>query len=173
MHDVGSAKRRDASADAPRGAAASGSRTRAAAAVPVTAPPRSEVSSSTLRAVGALLALLRMGPLLILIVLVVLMANLSPFFATAQNLGNVLVQSAAIAILAIGQLLVILTRGIDLSVGSNLALSAVVGATVFGATGNAALTIASMPVPGSSVPLTDSDSCSGACPIRSSSLWRR
>ncbi len=125
-------------------AAASGSRTRAAAAVPVTTPPHSEVSSSTLRAVGALLALLRMGPLLILIVLVVLMANLSPFFATAQNLGNVLVQSAAIAILAIGQLLVILTRGIDLSVGSNLALSAVVGATVFGATGNAALTIASM-----------------------------
>ena len=34
------------------------------------------------------------------------MANLSPVFATSQNLGNVLAQSAVIAILAIGQLLV-------------------------------------------------------------------
>ena len=33
--------------------------------------------------------------------------------------------------LAIGQLLVILTRGIDLSVGSTLALASVVGALVF------------------------------------------
>ena len=86
-----------------------------------------ELSSTTLRLVGGLLALLRLGPLLILVVLIIIMANLSPVFATTQNLGNVLVQSAAIAILAIGQLLVILTRGIDLSVGSTLALSAVVG----------------------------------------------
>ncbi len=70
-------------------------------------------------------------PILILLILVVIMSNLSPVFFAAQNLGNVLVQSAAIAILAIGQLLVILTRGIDLSVGSTLALSSVVGATVF------------------------------------------
>lgn len=105
---------------------------------------RDEVSSSRLRLVGAVLALLRVGPLLILLLLALLMANLSPFFATTQNLGNVLVQSAAIAILAIGQLLVILTRGIDLSVGSNLALSAVVGATVYGATASSALTVIAM-----------------------------
>ncbi len=40
-------------------------------------------------------------------------------------------QTAAIAVLAIGQLLVILTRGIDLSVGSTLALASVVGAIVY------------------------------------------
>ena len=40
-------------------------------------------------------------------------------------------QTAVIAVLAIGQLLVILTRGIDLSVGSNLALASVVGALAF------------------------------------------
>jgi ribose transport system permease protein len=91
-----------------------------------------------------LLTVLRLGPLLILIVLIIVLANLSPVFFTLQNLGNVLMQSAAIAILAIGQLLVILTRGIDLSVGSTVALSAVVGALVFGATGSGALTLLAM-----------------------------
>jgi len=101
-------------------------------------------SATKLRLVGTVLALLRMGPLLILVILVVLLANLSPVFFTTLNLGNVLVQSAAIAILAIGQLLVILTRGIDLSVGSTLALSSVVGALVFAETGSAFPTIVAM-----------------------------
>ncbi|MEO8262941.1 MAG: hypothetical protein ABI566_10270, partial [Pseudolysinimonas sp.] len=56
------------------------------------------------RLVGALLGVLRLGPLLILLILIVALANLSPVFFTPQNLGNVLTQSAAIAILAIGQL---------------------------------------------------------------------
>ena len=51
------------------------------------------------------------------------MTLLSPVFLTTGNVGNVLAQTAVIAVLAIGQLLVILTRGIDLSVGSTLALS--------------------------------------------------
>ena len=40
-------------------------------------------------------------------------------FLTTGNIGNVLSQTAVIAVLAVGQLLVILTRGIDLSVGSD------------------------------------------------------
>ena len=110
-----------------------------------------EVSTLKLRLVGALLGFLRLGPLLILVVLILIMANLSPVFATTQNLGNVLTQSAAIAILAIGQLLVILTRGIDLSVGSTLALSAVVGALVFAQTSNGTITIISMLLTGAMV----------------------
>jgi ribose transport system permease protein len=101
--------------------------------------------------VGILLTILRLGPLLILLLLIVLLANLSPVFFTPQNLGNVLTQSAAIAILAVGQLLVILTRGIDLSVGSNVALSAVVGALVFGATASGFLTIVAMLATGTAV----------------------
>jgi ribose transport system permease protein len=92
-----------------------------------------------------------MGPLLILISLIVILANLSPVFFTTLNLGNVLVQSAAIAILAIGQLLVILTRGIDLSVGSTLALSSVVGALVFAETSSAFATIAAMLAAGAGI----------------------
>src|SRR6187431_611025 len=101
--------------------------------------------------VGVVLTLLRLGPLLILVLLIVVLANLSPVFFTAQNLGNVLTQSAAIAILAIGQLLVILTRGIDLYVGSTLALAAVVGALVFAETGSGAATIFSMLITGALV----------------------
>lgn len=77
------------------------------------------------------LRLLRVGPLLILLGLVVIMSVLSPFFLTTRNLGNVMAATAAIAVLSLGQLLVILTRGIDLSVGSTLALASVVGALVF------------------------------------------
>ncbi len=91
-----------------------------------------------------LLVVLRMGPLLMLVVLVAAMSAFAPHFATTQNLGNVLVQSSAIAILAIGQLLVILTRGIDLSVGSTLALASVCGAWLFAETGNATVTVIAM-----------------------------
>jgi len=101
-------------------------------------------STAKLRTLGTVLALLRTGPSLVLVLLIILLAQLSPVFFTTQNLGNVLVQSAAIAIMAIGQLLVILTRGIDLSVGSTLALSSVVGATVYAETGGGAATILAM-----------------------------
>jgi ribose transport system permease protein len=74
---------------------------------------------------------LRFGPGLILVVLVVTLGFCTQYFFTARNLGNVLAQTAAIAVLAMGQHLVILTRGIDLSVGSILALSSVVGALVY------------------------------------------
>ena len=77
------------------------------------------------------LAVIRLGPLLILALLLLVMRFLSPVFWTTGNIGNVLAQTAAIAVLAIGQLLVILTRGIDLSVGSNLALASVLGALAF------------------------------------------
>ncbi len=78
------------------------------------------------------LAAMKVGPALMLLIVVVAAGVLSPVFFTTRNLGNVLSQTAVIAVLALAQLLVIVTRGIDLSVGSNLALSAVAGALVFG-----------------------------------------
>jgi ribose transport system permease protein len=77
------------------------------------------------------LGALRFGPGLILVLLVVTLGFSTHYFFTARNLGNVLAQTAAIAVLAMGQHLVILTRGIDLSVGSVLALSSVMGALVY------------------------------------------
>ncbi len=49
----------------------------------------------------------------------------TPFFATVTNLVNVAEQSAIIGIIAIGMTFVILTGGIDLSVGSVVALSGI------------------------------------------------
>ena len=97
----------------------------------VTARPSTDVGSGAARRLRIGLRLLRVGPLLILLVLVAVMSVLSPFFLTTRNLGNVLAATAAIAALSMGQLLVILTRGIDLSVGSTVALASVVGALVF------------------------------------------
>jgi len=77
------------------------------------------------------LKVIGIGPALMLVGVVALAASLSPVFLTTRNLGNVLSQTAVIAILALAQLLVIITRGIDLSVGSTMALAAVVGALVF------------------------------------------
>jgi ribose transport system permease protein len=77
----------------------------------------------------------------ILVLLVALLGVLSDVFLSFENVGNVLKQSAVICVLAIGQLLVILTRGIDLSVGANLSLSAVVGAIVWRDHGSASLAI--------------------------------
>jgi ribose/xylose/arabinose/galactoside ABC-type transport system permease subunit len=55
---------------------------------------------------------------------IVAMSFLSPVFFTVHNLlDNVLRQSAVIGILAIGMTFVVATRGLDLSVGSNVALS--------------------------------------------------
>ena len=74
---------------------------------------------------------LRAGPALILLLLIVVVSLTTPIFFTSRNIGNVFSQTSVIAVLALGQLLVIVTRGIDLSVGSTIALSGVVGAIVF------------------------------------------
>jgi len=58
-----------------------------------------------------------------------------PTFLLADNLRNVANQITVIAIIAIGMTMVIITAGIDLSVGSLIALSAVVVAWVAGALG--------------------------------------
>ncbi|MEV0262019.1 substrate-binding domain-containing protein [Streptomyces sp. NPDC050617] len=70
--------------------------------------------------------LLDNGALSALVVLVVALSLLSGDFLTTQNLLNVGVQAAVTAILAFGVTFVIVSAGIDLSVGSVAALSATV-----------------------------------------------
>ncbi|WAZ21886.1 substrate-binding domain-containing protein [Streptomyces cinnabarinus] len=70
--------------------------------------------------------LLDNGALTTLIVLVVAMSALSGDFMTTDNLLNIGVQAAVTAILAFGVTFVIVSAGIDLSVGSVAALSATV-----------------------------------------------
>ncbi|MGO7428078.1 ABC transporter permease, partial [Rhizobium ruizarguesonis] len=63
--------------------------------------------------------------------LIAVVSLITPAFLKPVNLGNILAQTAVIAVVAMGQQLVILTRGIDLSVGSNLALATVIGGLVY------------------------------------------
>ena len=69
------------------------------------------------------------GLLLIMIGISAVLAILSPFFLTIPNLVNVLLTMSVIGIVSIGMTYVMLSGGIDLSVGSAMALSAVVAAT--------------------------------------------
>lgn len=64
-------------------------------------------------------------PIVLLAVVVAVTSLLSPEFFQFQNLINVGRQSAIIGVIAVGMTFVILTAGIDLSVGSTLALTAV------------------------------------------------
>ncbi|MEV4579873.1 ABC transporter permease [Nonomuraea jabiensis] len=66
------------------------------------------------------------GSVAALVVLVVALSLLSGDFLTVTNLLNVGVQAAVTAILAFGSTFVIITSGIDLSVGAVAALSAIV-----------------------------------------------
>ncbi|MCX6089186.1 MAG: ABC transporter permease [Candidatus Atribacteria bacterium] len=68
--------------------------------------------------------------LLALLVLCIGLSFASPYFLTARNIVNVFRQFSLIAILAVGQALIILTGGIDLSVGSVVGFTACFGAWV-------------------------------------------
>lgn len=74
--------------------------------------------------------LLRGGPFLALVLLAAYLTSASPYFFTPGNLANVTRQSSITAILAVGQTFVILTAGIDLSVGAIAALAASVSAVL-------------------------------------------
>lgn len=67
------------------------------------------------------------SPLFILAALCIVLAIVSPTFRSSGNLQGVAQRTAVVGVMAIGQLAVILTAGIDLSVGSVAALGGVVG----------------------------------------------
>lgn len=74
--------------------------------------------------------LVRGGPLLGLILLGAYLSFATPHFLTTSNIVNVSRQTSITAILAVGQTLVILSAGIDLSVGAMAALAASVAAVM-------------------------------------------
>jgi ribose transport system permease protein len=97
-----------------------------ATAAPVAAPRRPFEASEFFR---------QYGTVCIFVVLVLGAALESSAFLSDRNIMNVLRQVAGTGIMAVGMLFVILTGGIDLSVGSILALGSVVSAIAIGAHG--------------------------------------
>jgi ribose transport system permease protein len=94
------------------------------------------------------LRLLSVGPVLILFILIVVISLLTPNFLKPINISNIIAQTAVIAIVAVGQHIVILTRGIDLSVGANLALATVMGGLLYRVVDSATLVILAMVLSG-------------------------
>ncbi|WP_426449701.1 ABC transporter permease [Paenibacillus sp. S-38] len=78
---------------------------------------------------GAKLAKFRELGLLLFIVLLSAAVQLrNPSFLTLENINDLVTNTAILSILAVGMMLVIVTRGIDLSIGATLALSGMISA---------------------------------------------
>jgi len=84
----------------------------------------------------------RLLPFFSLIALFVILSIASPYFLTATNLSSVVRQTAVINIMALGMTLVIVSGGIDLSVGSILAFAGVMGTLTMVSNGSVILGIA-------------------------------
>lgn len=100
---------------------------------PADVPPRSQPAfdSTRIRILEVLLRLVRIGPVLVLVTLVLLFWLSAPRFLSLVNVQNLMVQGSVVTVLAIGELLVILTGGIDLSIGAAMSLATVLGALAF------------------------------------------
>ncbi len=83
----------------------------------------------------------KFGPLIALLLIVVIITIINPSFMTTTNILNVLRQVSISALIAFGMTFIILTGGIDLSVGSTLALTGAVAATMLASGMDPILTI--------------------------------
>ncbi len=69
----------------------------------------------------------RYGAVIVLLLMVALNGLITPNFMNIRTLWNVLIQAFPVILMALGMTLVIATGGIDISVGSTMALSSIVG----------------------------------------------
>lgn len=70
--------------------------------------------------------LMRLAPLLSLMILIIFFSISSPYFFNVENIMTIVLQASVIGIIAIGVTFIIITAGIDLSLGSVVAFSGVV-----------------------------------------------
>jgi ribose transport system permease protein len=106
--------------------------------------PKSATASSTRSRIGDALrrALPKSYLLLVLLAIIVVGYYASADFLTIRNAENVIAAASIVAVLAVGQFFVILTGGIDLSVGSILAMSTVIVALTLQSGMSAGLSVA-------------------------------
>jgi putative xylitol transport system permease protein len=92
-------------------------------------PTAKTISKETVSAKSRLAWLTQYGIIIAFLLLCVALTFLNKYFLTPENITNILLQTSINGILAMGMTLVILTGGIDLSVGSVLAFASIVAAT--------------------------------------------
>jgi fructose transport system permease protein len=89
-------------------------------------PPGAPPASSGPKLIARLLATPTVGPLIFLVLAIVFFSLKSSAFLTGGNLSLIVQQVMVVGTLAIGQTLIILTAGIDLSNGAVMALGQIV-----------------------------------------------
>lgn len=87
----------------------------------------------------------------IVVIMALVFGLLNPKFYGFSNLMNIIRQTSILSVVSIGMTFVVLTGGIDLSVGSNIALSGALAAQVLILTGSTMLSIAAAIITGSLV----------------------
>jgi fructose transport system permease protein len=102
---------------------------------PATAPSTAKPSVSSRFNVGHLLREPLLGPLVALVIAIIIFSAVSNSFLNPQNVSLILQQSVVVGILAVGQTLIILTSGIDLSIGAVAVFGTIVMAQSAGANG--------------------------------------
>ena len=95
---------------------------------PAGAPP----GSGSRRLTERVFRIREFGIIAVLLVFVVITTSIQPSFLNQQNLQFLLINTTVYALLALGETMVVVSRNVDLSIGSILGLSAYVSASTFG-----------------------------------------
>src|SRR5438445_13760334 len=93
------------------------------------AKQRSQVSQA--RLLGLVNRVRELGLLVVLLLIILIVGVQAPRFLSLDNFEQILLSVAILAIVAVGETLVVLTRNVDLSVGSMVGLTAFVTAYFF------------------------------------------
>ncbi|MDT5363965.1 MAG: fructose transport system permease protein, partial [Mycobacterium sp.] len=99
------------------------------------APATARPSVASRLNVGNVLREPLLGPLAALVIAIIIFSSIADSFLNPQNVSLILQQSVVVGILAVGQTLIILTSGIDLSIGAVAVFGTIVMAQSAGANG--------------------------------------
>jgi rhamnose transport system permease protein len=94
-------------------------------------PTRTQKPVSQSRFIGRVSQIRELGLLAVLLLLILIVGIQAPRFLHVNNLVQILLSISILAIVAVGETLVILTRNVDLSVGSMVGISAFITADLF------------------------------------------
>ncbi len=96
-------------------------------------PPGPQAKVSSRRLTERVFRIRESGIIVVLAMFVGVTAAIQPRFAGSQEIGFILANSTVFALLALGETMVVISRNVDLSIGSVLGLSAYLSASMFGA----------------------------------------
>jgi rhamnose transport system permease protein len=103
------------------------------AAVTAREPPGPQAKVSSRRLTERVFRIRESGIVVVLAMFVGVTAVIQPRFVGTQEIGFILANTTVFALLALGETMVVISRNVDLSIGSVLGLSAYLSASLFGA----------------------------------------